>query len=315
MRPTLAVAVLSALASAAPLVKRSNYDPPPQGDIDILRYALTLEYLERAFYTQGLANYTQGDFASAGYDGTFYKNLQGVLADEKNHVDFLATALGDKAVGEARYQFPVSTAKDFVALASVLEGVGVSAYLGAAAAIADKAYLTVAGSILTVEARHSAYLRATLGASPAPKPYDTPLNFNSVFSLAAQFIVGFNSDNDTLPFKAFPPLATGATGPVSVGDQLIFPNAQKLAADAGLTDGCQTVYAVLFSGLDIYYVPATVSDNDYTISIVGGNTTVGQLAPAGQTYIVLSTADGTTAKVSDENVVSGVAIVEVTTSG
>ncbi|KAG7109516.1 hypothetical protein HYQ45_017848 [Verticillium longisporum] len=86
-----------------PLVKKDNYDPLPGGDIDILNYALTLEFLERKFYEQGLANYTKEELTGA----------------------------------------------------AILEGVGVSAYLGAAAVIADKAYVTAAGAILTVEARHS----------------------------------------------------------------------------------------------------------------------------------------------------------------
>lgn len=96
-------------------------------------------------------------------------------------------------------------------------------YLGAAAFILNKDYLTVAGAILTIEARHSAYLRSELKQSPFPAPFDTPLDFvstsnptvaalmlttfvqNQVYSLAAPFIVG-GSSPVTLPFKAFPTL-------------------------------------------------------------------------------------------------------------
>lgn len=53
-------------------------------------------------------------------------------------------------------------------------------YLGAAASIIDKDYLTVAGAILTIEARHSAYLRSELYQSPFPAPFDTPLDFVSL---------------------------------------------------------------------------------------------------------------------------------------
>lgn len=61
----------------------SNYDPPPGGDVTILNYALTLEYLERKFYQEGLANYTAKDFKAAGCKDTFYENLKTIAEDEK----------------------------------------------------------------------------------------------------------------------------------------------------------------------------------------------------------------------------------------
>jgi hypothetical protein len=59
----------------------------------ILNYALTLEHLENNFYMQGLSNFTEKDFAAAGYDSTFYNNLKEVSSDETTHVDFLTKAL------------------------------------------------------------------------------------------------------------------------------------------------------------------------------------------------------------------------------
>lgn len=177
----------------------------------------------------------------------------------QTHVSFLAGALGSSAVHEATYSFPSTDAKSFLALASVLEGVGVSAYLGAAGAIASKAYLTAAGSILTVESRHSAYIRAELSESPFPKPFDTPLDFNSVFSLAAQFITGFASGDPALPFTAFPALTVVETG----SSGLTFTGAFANAKGKGLVADANTaVYAVLYSGLDTYYFKVSVSGND-----------------------------------------------------
>lgn len=300
---------------AAPLSSR-DVTAPDGGDIAILNYALTLEYLERRFYTEGLQNYTAQDFADAGFSQEFYDQLVIVRGDEETHVDFLAGALGAQAIKEPTFSFPCKDAKSFVGLSAVLEGVGVSAYLGAAPAIANKNYLTAAGSILTVEARHASYIRAAIGQKPFPNPFDTPLGFNQVFSLAAQFVTGF-APGTSLPFKAFPPLA--ASNPTSCSTytagqrSVVFDNAFQNAKNAGSVTGDAKVYAVFYSGLQTYYVPAVQSGNDYTATIPGANFSMsGQPAPSGQVYVVLSTADGTGQNtVSDENTISGVAILEI----
>jgi hypothetical protein len=54
---------------------------------------LTLEHLEDTFYRQGLAMFTEADFANAGFDSTFYGNIQKVSSDESEHVSFLTSAL------------------------------------------------------------------------------------------------------------------------------------------------------------------------------------------------------------------------------
>ncbi|KAF4975910.1 hypothetical protein FZEAL_7383 [Fusarium zealandicum] len=302
---------LAAASFSAPLQKR-DIAAPAGGDDAILNYALALEYLERKFYEEGIQRYTEQQFADAGFDATFYANLLQIYDDEKTHVDFLSSALGDKAIGEPTFVFPHSDVHSFLGLSSVLEGVGVSAYLGAALAIAEKEYLTAAGSILNVEARHASYIRSSLGQNPFPAAFDTPLDFNQGFSLAAQFVTGL-AEGTVLPFKAFCKLeAVDPSGKgYWPGGTVVFPRAHMNAQAAGKGDG--EIYAVFYSGLQSYYVPVTMAGDDYTVIIPGTNYAAkGQPAPAGQVYITLTTADGSEkAKASDENTIAGVVVIEV----
>lgn len=173
---TAALSLLLAAGSSARPTPDMDMSPFPGMDPTtvVLQYALTLEHLEDTFYRQGLANLTADDFAAAGYP-SYYDELPTIASDEKIHVALLTSVLGDAAVKEATYAFPCTAgdAKCFVTLSSVLEGVGVSAYIGAAGTIVDKTVLTVAGTILAVEARHSSYLRGILGQKPCMSPLPT----------------------------------------------------------------------------------------------------------------------------------------------
>lgn len=96
----------------------------------ILNFALTLEFLQRAFYEGALAQFSQADFLAAGFEDPFYANLQSIYFDEQSHVVFLTLALlaaGIEPTKELDYEFPYTDVASFVGLASVIEGVSVSA--------------------------------------------------------------------------------------------------------------------------------------------------------------------------------------------
>jgi hypothetical protein len=102
-------------------------------------------------------------------------------------VNFLSTALGDKATKACEYKFPYTDPKLFAALSVVLEGVGSAAYTGAAKFITNKDHLTAAASILAEEANHDAWVgSAVLGGAAWDSAYQTPLGLSGVYSLAGQ---------------------------------------------------------------------------------------------------------------------------------
>lgn len=299
MKYSISIAALAAasIVSASPVIKRAAIT-----DVDILNYALTLEHLEDKFYREGLANYTHHDFLAAGFADPFYANLKEVSADETTHVAFLTGALKDAAVAECTYSFPSTDAASFVALSSVLEGVGVSAYLGAAASIADPAYLTAAGSILTVEARHNAYIRAALKKSPFPQPFDSPLTFDEVYTLAAGFIVSCPPTNGALPVKAFPSLALGTTGPIKAGDEITLLTPDYVLSPA---DGKAEIYAAFIVVTGPVFADVTPVEGGFKVTVPAEVTGM----PNGQSYVVLT---GCKHAVNDDTVAAGPAIVEIT---
>lgn len=81
----------------------ASYSPNPPTETDILNFALTLEHLENAFYTGGLAKYNQSAFSDAGLLHTARDYLVQVGEHEKEHVQFLTTALGSKATQPCNY--------------------------------------------------------------------------------------------------------------------------------------------------------------------------------------------------------------------
>ena len=94
-------ALLSALTPAASMAAMGKGRPPAsfgKGDVGILNYALTLEYLEAAFYNEATANNKKSSFLKNKQAQVFLKT---VTADENAHVAYLKKALGSKAVGRS----------------------------------------------------------------------------------------------------------------------------------------------------------------------------------------------------------------------
>jgi len=139
-----------------------------KSDVAILNFALTLEYLEAAFYAEAVS---KGNFT-----GKTLAFAQVVARHEAAHVAFLRSALGKAAVKSPKFDFKGTTtdAAKFMATAQVLEDTGVAAYLGQAGNIKSKKILGAAGSILAVEARHAGWIRDLNNLPGAPSAFQGP---------------------------------------------------------------------------------------------------------------------------------------------
>ena len=106
--------------------------------------------------SQGLQNFTKEDFRALGLASDFYGDMKILAAQEQQHVKTLRNAimkLGDTPAPNCSYAFNIKNASDFIITASILEGIGVSAYIGAARYLSIAGYMTDLASILAVEAR------------------------------------------------------------------------------------------------------------------------------------------------------------------
>ena len=126
------------------------------GDIGILNYAYALEQLEAAFYSHVIfSQYSGIPPAEAAL-------LTDIRDHEISHREFFKNALGGMAIPPLDFDFSTidfSSRTSVLATSKAFEDLGVSAYNGAGRLIINPDYLVLAGKIVSVEARHAAYIR------------------------------------------------------------------------------------------------------------------------------------------------------------
>ncbi len=187
--------------AAVPLVLGSMFQKAYAGTkgvqdtaIDILNYALTLEYLEAEFYANGIA--ASGLIPA----GDTLAGIQEIAAHEAAHVAFLKTAItgaGSTPVTKPNFDFTAggnfnsvfTSFETFLDVAQTFEDTGVRAYKGRAGELLGSPYLTAALQIHSVEARHAAHVRGVRKAYGSGlgnvKPWITG-NMSNINSAAVQ---------------------------------------------------------------------------------------------------------------------------------
>lgn len=182
MKGTLAAGAVYGLSMVGPFLRHA-FAQSGGGDVEILNFALTLEYLESAFYDEAKTK--------AKANGELKSLVDLIAKDEAEHVSALTATikqLGGKPVAAPKVAFPYSGTTGFLKLAQTFEDTGVSAYNGAAPSIKSKKLLATAGGIVQVEARHAAAIRLQNNQPPAPDAFDPSLDQDQVLAAVKPFI-------------------------------------------------------------------------------------------------------------------------------
>lgn len=155
-------------AAALLAVSADTAGAQSRSDIAILNFALTLEYLEAAFYREAVR------VGAVRGERRLFAQVAG--GHERTHVAALRRALGSRAVKRPRFDFRDTTQDTaaFTTTAIALEETGTAAYKGQAPLIQSRAILAAALTIHSVEARHTAWIRDIAGLNPAPRGLDPP---------------------------------------------------------------------------------------------------------------------------------------------
>ena len=162
----------------------------PQQVVDVLNYALSLEYFEATFYKT--ANGTEG-LIPAKYQGLF-----GEIGQHENaHVALLSSVLGPAAVKAPKFDFTAgskypdvfSNFQTFSTLSSTIEDTGVAAFKGQLGNLAGTTVLATALQIHSVEARHAGSVRVLVGKPGSDGAFDKPMTKSEVLEAVKPFFV------------------------------------------------------------------------------------------------------------------------------
>lgn len=155
------------------------------GDVGILNYALTLEYLEADFYAQGVAASILGDDA---------KYIMPIAQHEAAHVQAITSTLqklGATPATKPTFKYPDGTFKDkamFLKTAVTFEETGVKAYHGQVPLVKEPAILAAAASIAGVESRHASVLNLILKQKPVPSPIEAHASMDEILTAIKPFL-------------------------------------------------------------------------------------------------------------------------------
>ncbi len=168
-------AMLAALAEPA--------EAAAQGDLAILNFGLRFERLQATFYTQAEEIGTIATMRDAKQEWA-----RTLGAHERAHVKIIKQVLGSKAEGRPMFDFGEANETDaaFTRTAVAMEDLTVALLTGIMPQVRNRELAAALFGLLTVEARHAAWARNIVGATPAARAFDEPRTLRSVQGAVAR---------------------------------------------------------------------------------------------------------------------------------
>ncbi|EIW62516.1 uncharacterized protein TRAVEDRAFT_62539 [Trametes versicolor FP-101664 SS1] len=275
-------AILLALAGAVAVLGASDWD-----DLSIAQYILTIQQAESALFTQGLAQFSDSDFHTAGYPTWVRNRFKQIAAHEAAHVTQLTNALSADAPAACTYNFGLSDVPSFIDLAQRFTTVEASAGLGALPFIDGSGLAVNIAAAGASESRQAAWITSAIQKrQPWNGAWETPLEPSQAYSLIVPYIDECPDANPDLPLRSYPQLTVYPGYPTQGGTVFVSLTLKAAAAK---------YYLAWLDGLTVQYTPITS----------------GQAAvPAGLDGTVYAAVVSTQDPPSAANLVSGFAVVQ-----
>ncbi len=184
LRSALAAGAVYGIGTVGPFVGQAlaQNKSGAEGDLEVLNFALTLEFLEAEFYRRALElDLSPATMTLARTLGQHERDHVGALQETINSLD-------GTPVTAPTVEFPMKNEQAFLKLAQTFEETGVSAYNGAAPRIESREVLAAAGQIAQIEARHAAAIRGARGEVTAPNAFDESLEMAQVLEAVQPFV-------------------------------------------------------------------------------------------------------------------------------
>jgi len=171
--------------------KTSSSHAAATGDVAILQNLLAIEQASSSFYKRAYGYFVAEDWTDLGVLKTIMDRQASWANEDASHVASLSKAVsaaGGNPASPCSYSFNYVHAPQFLAISRSLDGVAVSAYIGAVGALGSADARTLAASILANKARRQALSTEMFGFSSIPTATDPALDLAQASSALSAYI-------------------------------------------------------------------------------------------------------------------------------